>query len=133
MKYRSKCGKKDGESGYRRRANQLFVMPTNGGWAVKRGLADSPSTVHPTQAAATKAAKDSLRKQGSGELRIQSRNGRLRESFVFSRSDFKKISAIEGLAHSPEIERDFDEFDRRGQSDYQRRKKIVHKYSKRRA
>lgn len=132
MKYRSKDGKKLRGSGSRRRANQLYVMPTNGGWVVKRGSGDSPTTVHPTQTAATKAAKDSLRTQGSGELRIQGRNGRFRESFVFSRSDFERISAIEGLTHSTEIEHDFDEFDRRGQTDYQRRKKIMHKYSKRR-
>jgi hypothetical protein len=67
-----------------------------------------------------------------GELRIQSRDGRWRESFAVGRDSFKKISAVEGISTSRVAERTFREFDRRGLSADQRRDEIVSRYGKER-
>jgi hypothetical protein len=114
----------------KRGASDLDVIPVKGGWTVRNGSSSARTRVYPTQAAAAKAATQSLRRNGSGELRVQGRDGRFRESYVVSRNDFEKISAVEGLSLSAEMKRDFEVFDRSGQSDAQRRKAILRKYTK---
>jgi len=126
MKYSSKGPASKGK----REVTRVHVLPTKGGWAVKKGSAKATSALYQTKAGATKAARDSLRNEGSGELVIHGRDGRIRQNFSVSRGDFEKVSAVEGLYLSAEMKRDFDEFDRLGHSDGQRRKTIMKKYSK---
>lgn len=132
MKNRQKGPEKSQASGTKREMNQILVVPVSGGWSVRKAGAKAPSGLYATQAEAMQAAKESLRKHGSGELRVHGRGGRIRDSFVVSRNDFAKISAMEGLTLSAEMKRDFEEFDRQGHSDDQRRKRIVEKYTKHR-
>ncbi len=50
------------------------------------------------------------------------------KGFKVGRRAFEKISAVEGIHLSPEMARDFGEFDRKGLSAEKRRKAIARKY-----
>ena len=50
------------------------------------------------------------------------------KTFKIGRRAFDKISAVEGIRLSPEMAKDFGEFDRRGLSAVERRKAIARKY-----
>lgn len=50
----------------------------DGTWANSRNDAGKASSVHDTQAAAIKAAREMLTNQGGGELTVQGQNGRIR-------------------------------------------------------
>jgi hypothetical protein len=56
------------------------VTPSGGDWAVRRPGASRASSVHPTQAEAIRRARDSLVRDGGGELTIHGRDGRIRDS-----------------------------------------------------
>lgn len=57
--------------------NDRTVYKQSGGnWANKRNDADKASSVHKTQGAAEKAAKEMLHNQGGGEVTIQGVNGK---------------------------------------------------------
>ena len=51
-------------------------------------------------------------------------------SYKIGREGFAKISAVEGIYLTAEMERDFREFDRKGLSAEKRRKAIAQKYGK---
>ena len=106
-----------------------YVVRQGRGWAVKKGGAERASSVHPTQAEAVKAAQESIRAKG-GELRIQGRDGRWRESFTIGRDGFDKISAVEGLKLSRTSRQMFKEFDRKGLTAEERRRAIIEKHTK---
>jgi hypothetical protein len=57
-----------------------FVTKHPNGWAVKASGAKRASSVHSTQRAAEQAAKQTVRNLGGGEVRIQCRDGRWRDS-----------------------------------------------------
>lgn len=57
-----------------------FVTKHPNGWAVKATGAQRASSVHSTQRAAEQAAKQTVRNLGGGEVRIQGRDGRWRDS-----------------------------------------------------
>lgn len=57
-----------------------FVVRHGADWAVKKAGADRASSVHPTQGAAENAAKQTVKKLGGGEVRIQRQNGQWRDS-----------------------------------------------------
>ncbi len=59
-------------------------------------------------------------------VKSKNRSGR----FTLGREAFTKISAVEGIHLSPEMERDFREFDRKGLTAAERRKAISRKYGK---
>jgi hypothetical protein len=62
------------------RKNERYVVPSpSGGWNVKKPGQKTPESHHRTQASAERAAKEALRKVG-GEVRIQGRDGRFRDS-----------------------------------------------------
>lgn len=64
-----------------RRSNNRFVVRSpEGGWDVKRPAADRASAHEPTQAAAERRAKEIVSNLGGGEVRIQGRDGRFRDS-----------------------------------------------------
>lgn len=55
---------------------------------------------------------------------------RTRVGFIIGRSDFAKISAIEGIRITASMEADFREFDKNGLSANERRVAIVRKYGR---
>jgi len=57
-----------------------YVVKHGKGWAVKQGGVATPESVHRKQGAAELAAKDIVRELGGGEVRIQDRHGRFRDS-----------------------------------------------------
>lgn len=60
--------------------NDRYVVRQGDAWAVKRGGAERASSIHRTQGDAERAAKDTVRNLGGGEVRIQGRDGRWRDS-----------------------------------------------------
>lgn len=64
--------------------NDRFVVRHADGWAVKKAGAGKASSVHPTQGAAERAAKATVGGLGGGEVRIQGRDGRWRDSDTVS-------------------------------------------------
>ncbi len=58
---------------------RVHVVPTEDGWQVRREGADRATGVYRTQAEATEAAQSVLRRSG-GEVRVQGRDGRIRET-----------------------------------------------------
>lgn len=60
--------------------NDRYVVKHPDGWAVKKPAADRASTVQPTQRAAEQRAKEIVSNLGGGEVRIQGRDGKWRDS-----------------------------------------------------
>ena len=61
--------------------NQRIVGPhSGGGWQVKAPGSRRASSVHATQGQAIDNARETLKNQGGGELRIQGRDGQFRDS-----------------------------------------------------
>lgn len=110
-------------------AKRLHVVPQSDGWAVKRAGEAHAMGLYRTQAGAIKAARETLRVTG-GELRIQGRDGRSRESFTLGRDPMASISAVEGVHLTADMKRDFRDFDRRRLSAGKRRRAIASKYGK---
>ena len=52
------------------------------------------------------------------------------KSLTLGRDGFAKISAVDGIQLTPEMKRDFREFDRKGLSPAERRRAIASKYGK---
>lgn len=61
-------------------SNRRFVVNHPDGWAVKKPNADRASAVTRTQAEAERRAKEIVRGEGGGEVTIQGRDGRFRDS-----------------------------------------------------
>jgi len=57
-----------------------YVTKHPRGWAVQAPGGERASSVHTTQKAAEQAAKQTVRNLGGGEVRIQGRDGRWRDS-----------------------------------------------------
>ncbi len=57
-----------------------YVTKHPRGWAVKAPGSERSGSVHPTQSEAERAAKQTVRNLGGGEVRIQGRDGRWRDS-----------------------------------------------------
>ena len=60
--------------------NDRYVVRHPQGWAVKAPGAGRASSLHETQKAAEQAARQTVRKNGEGEVRIQGVNGKWRDS-----------------------------------------------------
>jgi len=60
----------------------------------------------------------------------KTKNGRARESFTIGREGFAKISAVEGIRLSDDMEKAFREFDSKGLSAEERRREIVRRYGR---
>lgn len=50
------------------------------GWAVKKPGKPTPESRHRTQGAAEERAKEQVRREGGGEVRIHGRDGKIRDS-----------------------------------------------------
>lgn len=57
-----------------------YVVRHENGWAVRKPGGDRASSVHDTHAQAIDRAREIIRNDGGGELRIQGRDGRWRDS-----------------------------------------------------
>lgn len=57
-----------------------FVVKHAEGWAVKKGGQEEAESIHRRQSDAERAAKTTVRSLGGGEVRIQGRDGRWRDS-----------------------------------------------------
>ncbi|GAB4182406.1 MAG: DUF2188 domain-containing protein [Wenzhouxiangellaceae bacterium] len=60
--------------------NDRYVVNHPDGWAVKKPNAERASGVFDTQAEAIESARATVERNGGGEVRIQGRNGRWRDS-----------------------------------------------------
>lgn len=60
--------------------NDRYVVKHGNGWAVKQSGVSTPASVHRKQAVAEKAAKATVKDLGGGEVRIQGRDGKWRDS-----------------------------------------------------
>lgn len=60
--------------------NDRYVVRHGKDWAVKKGGVATPEGVYDTQAAAEQAAKRTVSNLGGGEVRIQGRDGKWRDS-----------------------------------------------------
>ena len=60
--------------------NDRYVVKHEDGWAVKKPGANRASSIHDTQRAAERAAKEIVSNMGGGEVRIQGRDGQWRDS-----------------------------------------------------
>jgi hypothetical protein len=56
------------------------VVRDGRGWAVKKPGNPTPESRHRTQGAAEDRAKDQVRREGGGEVRIHGRDGKIRDS-----------------------------------------------------
>lgn len=61
-------------------SNRHVVPNGSGGWNVKKPGAKRASSRHDTQGDAIDRARDIVRKDGGGEVRIHNRKGRIRDS-----------------------------------------------------
>jgi len=60
--------------------NDRYVVRSGSDWAVKKGGVKRPEGTYGTQAEAEQAAKSTVGGLGGGEVRIQGRNGKWRDS-----------------------------------------------------
>ncbi len=60
--------------------NNRFVVRHSGGWAVRGPKSRRASSVFDTQHEAIGRAREIVRRRGGGEVRIQNRQGRWRDS-----------------------------------------------------
>jgi hypothetical protein len=68
--------------------------------------------------------------KGRGELAIQGRDGRYRESMTLGRDQMARISAVEGIHLSSESKRALRDFDARGATGDERRRWIARQFGK---
>ncbi len=67
--------------------NDRYVVKRQDGWAVVRPRAARASSLHATQREAEQRAKQIVRNRGGGEVRIQDRHGRWRDSDTVPRGN----------------------------------------------
>lgn len=60
--------------------NDRFVVKHGSDWAVKKAGVATPESVHHKQSTAEKSAKQTVHRAGGGEVRIQGRDGKWRDS-----------------------------------------------------
>ena len=108
---------------------RVHVVPTEDGWQVRREGADRAAGVYRTQTEPTEAAQSVLRRSG-GEVRVQGRNGRFRESMTLGRESMARIAAVEGIHLSSESKRTLEDLDRAGASGKERRRSIARQFGK---
>ena len=61
-------------------SNDRYVVKHQDGWAVKAAHAKRASSTHPTKKQAEKAAKETVKNNGGGEVLMQGKDGRWLDS-----------------------------------------------------
>jgi hypothetical protein len=122
-----------GPAGFRAKSsgNRLYVVVHSDGWVVRSDTGSQTRVVYATQVEATAAAQKHLRIHG-GELFVQERKGRWRETFTIGREAMGKINSVEGISLTGEIKRDLRAFDRSNLSTVERQRAVAKKYGKKR-
>lgn len=120
------------ETGQHRTRLRLVVAPAKGGWTVLSDQSEQRSRkVYKTKGDARAAAREMTGRDG-GEVIVKGRDGRIGEVDTFSlgRAEIAKISAIEGLHITSEMDADLRELDQKNLTDEQRRQKLFLKYAR---
>ncbi|WP_342242125.1 DUF2188 domain-containing protein [Inquilinus sp. OTU3971] len=107
-----------------------YVVPIEGGWAVRSDGRTRASAIFESKAEAVRAAREAVQ-AGGGQVRIHSREGRIRESITIGRDPFAKISAVEGIKPTKEARKRAIEFEKKDLSSEQRRHAIIKAFSDR--
>jgi hypothetical protein len=107
----------------------IDVVPTEHGWQIRHDGEGRASGVYYTQAEAAEAAQSAIRRSG-GEVRVQSRDGRVRESMTLGRDPMARIAAVEGIHLSSDSKRMLEDLDRAGASGEERRRSIARRFGK---
>jgi Uncharacterized protein conserved in bacteria (DUF2188) len=108
---------------------RVHVTPTEGGWQVRHDGAHRAARVYSSQTEAIEAAQSAIRRSG-GEVRVEGRDGRIRESMTLGRDSMAKIAAVEGIHLSAESKRTLENLDRAGASGEERRRSIARQFGK---
>lgn len=60
--------------------NDRYVVRSGSDWAVKKAGVKTPESIHHKQSTAERTAKSTVQQLGGGEVRIQGRDGKWRDS-----------------------------------------------------
>ena len=101
-------------------------MSANSKKSGRGSVSERPGTPYTAQSEAARAAGKTEQKRGVRAAHSSD----VQKAFTIGRRGFEKISAVEGISLSPEMRRDFSEFDRRKLSASERREEIRRKYGK---
>lgn len=110
----------------------ISVVPEGGGWSIRKSGSNRASGVYPTQSEAVRAARDLLQARSGGEITVYGRDGRICgvDTYSLGSKAFGKVSAIEGIALTREMEREFQSLDRQNLPPAERRRRLIAKYSR---
>ncbi len=68
-------------------SKRIHIVPHDTGWATRREGASRAGSIHPTQAEATQAARETAIRE-RGEVVIHGRNGRIRDANSYGNDPF---------------------------------------------
>jgi uncharacterized protein DUF2188 len=113
---------------------RLYVVPRAPGWTIVGAPASAVRPEYDTQQKALAAARKLIKSNEGGEIVIHGRDGRVREvdTYVLGGDGFDRISGVEGIFLSGEMERDFRRLDSKRLSPQERREWLIAKYGARR-
>jgi hypothetical protein len=111
---------------------RLSIVPAASGWAVKKQNSPQASKSYKTKREAEAAARQMLAREDGSEIVILRRDGKISTVDTFALGDrpFAKVSAVEGVFLTPEMERDFQRLNKKGLSPEARRRWLIEKYGK---
>ncbi|NJO23384.1 MAG: DUF2188 domain-containing protein [Sphingomonadales bacterium] len=94
---------------------RLFIVPHESGWAVKKPSSPSASKLYKTKREAEAAAREMIARRDGGEIVVHRRDGKITsvDTFTLGEGSFAKVSAVEGVALTREMHRDFRGLDKR--------------------
>ena len=111
---------------------RLSIVPAASGWAVKKQSSPQVSKSYKTKREAEAAARQMLAREDGGEIVVHRRDGKIAnvDTFALGKGPFAKVSAIEGIFLTREMQRDFRGLDKKGLSPEARRRWLIGKYGK---
>jgi hypothetical protein len=111
---------------------RLSIVPAASGWAVRKQNSSRASKPYKTKREAEAAARQMLAREDGGEIVVRRRDGKISSVDTFALGDgpFAKVSAVEGIFLTPEMERDFQRLNKKGLSPEARRRWLIEKYGK---
>lgn len=114
------------------RRTSIYVVRSNAGWSIRRSSSGRASAVYSTQKDALQAARELMQAREGGEITLHGRDGRIRgvDTYALGAKAFGKLSAIEGMALTKEMQREFENLDRQKLSPAERRRRLIAKFSR---